>query len=258
MHQSMTVDELNEMRGTPVLASDGDKIGSLEEIFYDEQTGKPEWIGVGTGFFGTKRVLVPVEGTNLDGERITVPYSKEQVQDSPDIDGDEVSQDTEADLYAHYGLGYSEQRSDSGLPAGGGAGVDTSPRRVDRDLGDDDTLTRSEEELRVGKRDVESGRVRLRKWVETEPVQTEVELQRETVHVEREAVNEVVSNAEIGEAEIEVPLHVEEAVVEKQVVAKERISLDKDVETETQKVTDEVRRERVEIEGAEDPRGRRR
>jgi len=78
------------------------------------------------------------------------------------------------------------------------------------------------------------------------------------VHVEREAVNEVVSNAEIGEAEIEVPLHVEEAIVEKQVVAKERISLDKDVETETQKVTDEVRKERVEIEGAEDPQGRRR
>jgi len=258
MHQSLSVDELNEMRGTPVLASDGDKIGSLEEIFYDEQTGKPEWIGVGTGFFGTKRLLVPVEGTNLDGERIIVPYSKQQVQDSPDIDGDEVSQDTEAALYGHYGLGYSEQRSDSGLPEGGRTARDTGTRSVGRDLDTENTVTRSEEELQVGKRDVESGRVRLRKWVETEPVQTEVELQRETVRVEREPINEVVSNAEIGEAEIEVPLHVEEAVVEKQVVAKERVSLDKEVETETQAVQDEVRKERVEIEDADDPNGRRR
>jgi sporulation protein YlmC with PRC-barrel domain len=50
---------LDAMRGAPVFDSSGDKIGSVEEIFYDGQSKRPEWIGIGMGFFGTKRVLVP-------------------------------------------------------------------------------------------------------------------------------------------------------------------------------------------------------
>ncbi len=58
-----------------------------------------------------------------------------------------------------------------------------------------------------------------------------------------------VTGAEIGEEEIEVPVHAEEAVVEKRVVAKEQIGLEKDLETERETVSDEVRKERVEVEG---------
>ncbi len=45
----------------------------------------PEWIGLGTGFFGTKRVLVPVAGAHTDDDAITVPYTKDQVKDTPDL-----------------------------------------------------------------------------------------------------------------------------------------------------------------------------
>ena len=124
---------------------------------------------------------------------------------------------------------------------------DTSTSRGDVIDGDMDII-RSEEELQVGKQQTEAGRMRLRKWVETEPVQTEVELQCETVRVDRQPINEPVSGGQIGEEEIEVPLRREEAVVEKQAVAKERIALDKEVETETQTVSDEVRKERVEVD----------
>ena len=113
-------------------------------------------------------------------------------------------------------------------------------------------MTRSEEELRVGKREVESGRVRLRKWVETEPVSANVELRTESVHVNREPISGGVEGGRIGEQTIETTLHSEQAVVDKQTVAKERISLDKDVKVEQQTVTDEVRKERVEIDGADD------
>ena len=92
MQDSMTLDRLSELRGTSVYASDGE-IGTVEEIFYDEQTNQPEWIGVGTGFFGTKRVIVPVEGADFSGDQVRVSYSKDQVKDSPDIDSDEISQD---------------------------------------------------------------------------------------------------------------------------------------------------------------------
>ena len=238
--QDMTMDRLSQARGLPVYDSAGDKIGKVEEIFYDEQTNAPEWIGIGTGFFGTKRVLVPVQGADLTGDGYTVPYSKEQVKDAPDVDSDEISQELESELYSYYGLQYSERRSDSGLPEGGRADMST-----DRE----GTLTRSEEELRVGKRETEAGRARVRKWVETEPVEADVELRRETARVTREPVNQPVSGAEIGEQEVDVTLRAEEAVVDKQTVAKERIGLEKDVETERETVRDEVRKERVDVEG---------
>jgi stress response protein YsnF len=243
----MTMDRLEQLRGAPVLDSSGDKIGSVEEIFYDEQTNRPEWIGIGTGFLGTKRVLVPLEGASAQGDSVTVRYSKDQVKDSPDIDSDEISQERERELYSYYGIQPSEAPSDTVLPARGGqasADVDVTS--------DADSMTRSEEELRVGKVEREAGQARLRKWVETEPVQMDVELQRETARVTREPIDQPVDPSEIGEEQAEVTLREEQPVVAKEAVAKERIGLETDVETERQTVTDEVRKERVEVEGDED------
>lgn len=242
MNTTMTLDGLQAARGNPVFADDGDKIGAVEEIFYDEETNRPEWIGIGTGFFGTKRVLVPAARAEFAEDGLRVPFSKEHVKDSPDIDSDEISKETERELYAYYGLEYSESRSDTGLPAGAAdspGDTETGPPQ----------LTRSEEELQVGTRSVEAGRVRLRKWVETEPVAVDVELQQETARVTRERVDQPVPAAEIGDEEIEVPLRGEEAVVQKQAVAKEQVSVGKTVETEQQTVSDEVRKERVEVDG---------
>ena len=248
MANGMTMDQLSQMQGSPVMSSDGDTIGNVEEIFYDEQTRQPEWIGIGTGFFGTKRVLVPVQGAEVRDDAFYVPYSKDQVKGSPDVDADEISQETEAELYSYYGLPYSEQRSDTGLPEGGmERGVDTSVER-------EGSVTRSEEELRVGKRQVETGRARLRKWVETQPVEADVELRRETARVTRERVDQPVSSTELGDQEVSVELSEEEAVVQKEAVAKERIGLEKDVETEVETVRDEVRKERVDVEGDIDER----
>ena len=280
MHQgTMTMEQLTELRGSPVYSRDGEKIGSVEEVFYDADTRQPEWIGIGTGFFGMKRVLVPVQGASMDADGVTVPYTKDHVKDTPSIDGDEISEETERQLYGHYGLQASDARSDSTLPEGGAGttgmateygttgttdygttgtadygttgtadyGTGTTDRIADRE--GERSITRSEEELAVGKREMETGRVRLRKWVETEPVQAEVTLERETARVERQPINEVVSGGQIGEDEIDVTLRGEEAVVDKQVVARERIGLDKDVESRVETVSDEVRKERVEVEG---------
>jgi stress response protein YsnF len=59
-----------------------------------------------------------------------------------------------------------------------------------------------------------------------------------------------VSGTEIGEEEVEVPLRAEQPVVEKQTVAKERVGLEKDVETETETVSEELRKERVDVDDA--------
>ena len=244
MPGTMTMNDLTSAHGTAVYSTEGEKIGSVEQIFVDEQTNEPEWIGLGTGFLGKKRVIVPVQGAELRDGGIFVPYSKDQVKETPDIDSEEISQETEARLYEHYGLSYSERRSDTGLPEGAPSG--TEPPRGTAGEAD---VVRTEEELRVGKRETEAGRARLRKWVETEPVEADVELKRETARVTREPIEQPVSGAEIGEQDVEVALRQEEAVVQKETVAKERIGLETDVETERQTVGDEVRKERVEVEG---------
>ena len=263
MPQTMTIGQLTAARGQPVYSADGDKIGKIEDVFVDQETGEPEWLGVSTGMLGTKRVLVPVTGASSYEDGFQVPYASEQVKQTPDIDADEISQENEAELYSHYGLQYSERRSDTGLPegapqmpAGTGAtsegivgteeGLGVGTRQTEATSEGD--LVRSEEELRVGTRDTETGRARLRKWVETEPVQEDVELRRETAHVTREPIDQPVSGAELGEQEVEVPLRQEEPVVEKETIAKERIGLEKDVTVDRETVTDEVRKERVDVE----------
>jgi hypothetical protein len=78
------------MRGAPVYDSAGEKLGKVEEIFYDQQTRVPQWIGIGTG------VLVPVQGAQATDDGLIAAYSNEQVKGSPDIDEDEISQQCEA------------------------------------------------------------------------------------------------------------------------------------------------------------------
>jgi len=254
VQQTLDMDRLAAMRGQDVYDNDGNKIGAVDEIFYDNETKQPEGLGIGTGFLRTKRVLVPVAGASVSEDSLSVRYDKDLVKNSPAVDGDEIDEASERELYRYYGLQPSERASDSVLPEGGiasgapGYGGETGGQLGVEHAGEQ-SLTRSEEELRVGKREVESGRARLRKWVETEPVQTNVELERETVHVRREPIDQPVSGGEIGEQTIETTLRAEEPVVEKQVVARERVSLDKDVDVEQRTVSDDVRRERIEMEG---------
>jgi uncharacterized protein (TIGR02271 family) len=189
-------------------------------------------------------------------------WSKEQVKDAPRAEADgELSQEEEAALYQHYGLSYSEDRSESGLPEGGQAARTGTSNDAGRDTSGpttDSAMTRSEEEMRVGTRREQAGQARLRKWVETEHVSESVPVQREEVRVEREPITEAnrgaaVSGADISEEEHEVTLYDERAVVEKVVVPKERVRLEKDVVTDHELVEGDVRKERIETEGDVDP-----
>jgi len=239
--QQMNSVRLDEMRDAPVYDNAGEKIGTVEEIFYDHQSNVPEWIGIGTGFFGTKRVLVPVSGAQVTDEGLMVAYAKDHVKDSPDIDDDEISEQTEADLTAYYGLDY-RSREESAATA--------------REATGGESVTRAEEEIEVGKRAVDAGSARLRKWVETEPVALDVELRHEVARVTREPIDQPVSDHDFTEEQVEVPLHAEKPVVQKQAVAKERVGLEKDVKSETETVRDELKKERVEVEGDVDRTGR--
>jgi stress response protein YsnF len=239
--------EVYDWRGRTVVDRDGEKIGKLNEIYLDGETNQPEWALVNTGLLGTKSSFVPLKGAAPADEDVRVAYAKDQVKDAPSVEADgELSQQEEAELYRHYGLEYSESGSASGLPEG------TTPATGGRPGGEDAT-TRSEEELRVGTAERERGRVRLKKWVETEDVHESVPVRREQARVKREPitdenVDQASSGPEISEAEHEVTLHEEEPVVEKRTVPKERVRLDKDVDTGEEQVREQVRKERIDVE----------
>jgi hypothetical protein len=105
-----------DARGKPLYASDGERLGEVDAVLDDIETRKPEWFALGAGLMGRKRQLVPVEGSEARDEGIFVRYSAEQVRSTPEVEGDEISQETERRLYSHYGLPYSERRSATGLP----------------------------------------------------------------------------------------------------------------------------------------------
>jgi len=258
--------EVLEWRGRTAVDSDGEKLGTIEEIYLDAETQRPEWALLKLGTFGGKSTFMPLEGATSDGDQVRAPFSKDQVKDAPgmEVDG-ELSRDDEAALYSHYGIDYDESRSDSGLPDGGAPTGNGDRRERSGEPGvvghdtsgptTDDAMTRSEEELRVGTAKREAGRARLVKHVVTENVTTTVPVQREEVRVEREPITDAnrgdaISGGEITEEEHEVVLHEEEVVVDKQAVPKERVRMDKDVVTDEQQVSEQVRKEQIETEGA--------
>jgi len=260
-------------RGQDLVDNDGDKIGSIEDIYLDRETDEPEWAVVTTGLFGTKRSFVPLSDAQPSGDGVRVPFEKAQVKDAPKIDADgELSHEDERALYRHYGREYRDYEGGSGvLDRDSGRGdVDTDTRRRDRDRdttrgevggpgtdtsgpNTDSAMTRSEEELHVGTTERDAGRVRLKKYVVEDEVTETVPVRREEVRVEREPitdanVDDALEGPDISEEEHEVTLRSEEPVVEKRTVPKERVRLEKDVETEQREVSDTVRSERIDVD----------
>ena len=136
--ESLSRDALMAAQGMTVTDSSGEKIGAIEDVYYDDATGRPEWIGIGTGIFGLRRRVVPVEGARLEAEHLSVPYAKDLVKDSPDVDDDEITPERESDLYAYYGLTSSggvgtDARSED---AGGRIGSDLSAIPLNEAMGD--------------------------------------------------------------------------------------------------------------------------
>jgi uncharacterized protein (TIGR02271 family) len=243
------------LQGSTLYDVRGEKIGKVDVIYDDTTTGQPEWALVHTGLLGTKNSFVPIGGATRSGDQIRVPYEKGQVKSAPAIDADaDLSVAEEQELYRHYGIAWEARAHDSGsgrfggeIGEAGGPGHDVSGPNTDS------AMTRSEEELRVGTRSQEAGRVRLRKHVVTENVTQTVPVQREELRIEREPITEANVGAAndgpaISEEEHEIVLHEEEPVVEKRTVPKERVRLDTETVTGEQTVDEDVRKERIDVD----------
>ncbi len=255
----------DQMFGNEVMDAEGNTIGKVDGVWVDDATNELEFVSVKTGKLMGKTHIIPVAHGRVDANAgtITVPYASDQINGAPSFTGDaELSPDDEDRIYSHYGVSRSTGQSPTGLPggerAGGTATTDTSSRNYGAKNSGDRGMDLAEEQLQVGKRSVDAGRVRLRKVVHTEHQEVPVELRREDVQVERTSATgtDVPDNA-FQEQEIEVPVTREEAVVDKEAHVTGRVNVNKTIETETRNIGGEIRSEDVEVVDDTDGSGRR-
>ena len=241
---------VSDLRDRKVIDPDGDKIGSVFDVYIDNDTDQPEWLAVTTGLFGTKVSFVPLADASFVGDDLQVPYAKSLVKDAPKAEADgRLSPEEEAALYRHYGRAGD---TSSRRPMARGD-IDRSTGRDTSGPETDDAMTRSEEELDVTKQTREAGRARLRKWVETENVNMTVPIRREKARVVVEPITDAnrdaaYSGGDLTSEEHEVTLSEEVVDVQKHVEPKERVRLEKDVQTEEVVVDEEVRKERIDTD----------
>ena len=255
---------------------DGDKVGGVKDVYVNDTTGQPDFVSVNHGLFGGGDSIVPLRGHTLRDGELHLAFQKDRIEDAPDLDenGHLTTEDQDA-FYRHYGLENTQDvttyetgnrfaETGAAGAAGAGAGyaagertdVDTERRDVvdadRRDVADNGEIIRSEEQLNVSKDRVETGEVRLRKYVVNETENVEVPVEREEVRVVREPITDADRanyDGNIGEQEASVTLSEDRVNVSKESVPVEKVSLEKDTVRDTETVSEDVRKERFETDG---------
>jgi uncharacterized protein (TIGR02271 family) len=238
----------------------GDKIGKVGEVYLRDDSQQPAWIMVKSGMFNNHETMVPLQGARMHEHGIQVGVSKDKIKEAPELDPrGRLSEQDSARLYRHYGIQpevpnsrgpVDAPRPDRGSGSRSGSGKPTE-------------MIRSEERLNVGTEQVESGRVRLRKYVVTEQQQVTVPVSHEEVRVEREPIDANQrgripdGGGKLGDAEQEVVLHEQKPVVHTETVPVERVRVGTETVTEEQTVGGEVHKERVDVEPDERARRQR-
>jgi uncharacterized protein (TIGR02271 family) len=219
----------HDVRNWDVVLADDQTIGKVDDLIIDPAAGKVRYLDVdldrkAVGLDRDRHVLVPIASAQLDADEEEVVLSG-------------MSRAALLKLPEHDGRTFA-------------AGYDDTFRShlsSDRDVASK-RLTRSAEELRIGKRTAQTGEVRVSKRIETDHVRQDVPLRREEVRVERRPVERAVgSAAEMREDEIVVPVTEEEAIVEKRPVVKEEVVISKVPVTEQRTVEADVRREEFDV-----------
>jgi uncharacterized protein (TIGR02271 family) len=208
-----------------------------------------------------------------------VPYTKDKVKGAPNVDAGHIDQAEEDELYRYYGLGEgtsyagtetagtettgmetASTGTDAGLAAGTGVESGVAPEGHDTSgPNTDDAMTRSEERVDVGTTSQQAGRARLRKYVTTEMETHTVPVRKERAVVETEPITdanrgEALDGPDISEEEHEVVLQEERPVVSKTAEPVERVRLGTETQVEEQTVTEEVRKEHIDVAAGVPPR----
>lgn len=261
------VDVSQIQNGWDVYGSDGDKVGDVSDV-------GPNYVLVTKGFLFTKDIYIPTSAiTGVEQDRVYINVAKDQV-DSMGWDQAPVS-DT--------GYGTAAYGTTGTMDTSGVSVTDdtttvttqtTTDMDADRDTGyvaqpvqteqvqaqpvqstnvtdtDDIRVQRYEEDLQAQKTERQAGEVRISKDVVEEQRTLEVPVQREEVHIESHVVDRPATDTSqaFQEGTISVPVREEDVEVRKEMRVAEELEIDKTVVQETERVSDTVRKEVVNVE----------
>jgi uncharacterized protein (TIGR02271 family) len=247
------------------------KIGTLNCLWSEQGTGEPAFLGIKTGWFSGKAHVVPAHSAvvNEKARKIRLPFSEDMIKGAPAYDADlTLDQAKESEIYDYYHIRRPEGLKRMEAPEGLKSRLDETRMEERRETprfatglehepsapkpeGTEETrIELSEEELKIGKRQVEAGGVRLHKIIRTETVNQPVSLEREEVVIERVPSSELHSarGEAFSEQDVFIPLRREEAVVSKESHVREEVRAHKRTVVEQQQVSGSIRKEDVQVE----------
>lgn len=227
--------------GLPAVDRAQQPVGAIADVYLSRASGEPEFVLLELG--GGAQTPVPLTNARLTGGVLHLDIDADRVAAAPPADGgEELTPEYEVRLYEHYG---------HDAPA---VAPDAAATTELQGAGDDESaeMTVSEEQLVVDTQARPTERVRVRKRVVTEEVTLTIPLRREELVIEREPIEpgtaEAPADAQIVDAEFDFLLLAEQPVIEKRIVPVEQIRVRKDVIVEEELVSDQVRKERVDVE----------
>jgi uncharacterized protein (TIGR02271 family) len=261
--------QAEQLLGARVTGSDGKVIGTVEQVFRDDADGTPAWARIRSGKSGR---FVPVSTGELTPEGLRVPFDSRKVMAGPNIDaGQHMSAAQAEEIRKYYGIAVQEAPArdtrSREAPSRPAQPYQTPSRQVPSYQApsrpaaygqrgrptEQEWLVRQEERLQVDKETVETGRVRLHKYVDVEPVQETVRTFHDEYDIERITVtSQDRVSGDISEEEQEIILYEERPVPRKEIVPVERIRLRTKRVEEDSVVRDELRKERIEVEPDQD------
>lgn len=271
--------EFKDWQGKAVVDRNGNKVGSIGQLYVDDRNESPAWATVKTGMFGSKENFFPVSMAHVHGEEIVIDIPADEVKNAPKVDADEhLSYDEEQELYQYYQQKWSDDNNatddsttadnqqdttanaDSDMQNSDYAEAGIADDTASNDTADnatDNAMTRSEERLNVSKERQEVGKVRLKKYIVHDHVQTTVPVEREEIRLEREPITDenrdaAMNGPRLNPSEHEVTLHAEKPVVEKETVPVERVRLNKETIQDEEKVERSVKKEQIGLQGDDD------
>ena len=248
-----------DIRGWDVKDEYGKKIGEVDELIFDVQSRKVRYIVLDLEGnvldLDARDVLVPIGIAQLhdkDDDVVLPGVTASNLRSLPEYDEDNLTSETENTIRAAF----------AGLGGAALAGAGTSDDFYNHSHFNEDNLYRNrqgnseesttipviQEELQVGKREVEKGGIRLRTRVVENEVEENVNLRKEKVQVERTPVDRPADISDLKEEQIEVIERAEVPVVSKEARVVEEVSLNKEVTEKNETIQDTVRNTEVDVE----------
>jgi uncharacterized protein (TIGR02271 family) len=230
VHKGATENDLlKRMLGYNILDRTENRVGHVSGLWTDDQENV-RFVGVKTTWFPAKTHVFPAQGMEVNHAReiIRAPYQEDLIKNAPTFDPgadlDEAKQQ-EIESYYYGQAARAETQGEVRIPL-------------------------AEEQLKVGKRQVQAGGIRLRKIVRTEPVQENVELRREEIQVERMPATQATPGEKTFQPEdVFIPLYREEPVAQKEARIREEVRVGKKTTTERQTISEELRKEELQEAG---------